>query len=156
MPRARKSKRQRAASKGRREAKAAPSAGRREIAGAKVLKRLPPHPEGLTARAIAEWVRLGRMSIRAGVLTEHDLALLELASRTVASVAELEGILAVEGLTIEGGTGPKAHPAGQMLDRARALSHRMLADLGLTPPARERLSIEPADQVSRPGEDYFR
>lgn len=117
---------------------------RRQLNHAPVLAAVPPPPEGLSERAAATWVRLGRLSIAAGVLTELDVELLELAARTVANVAELEEILAREGLTTDAGSGgKKAHPACAMLDRARAHAHRFLTDLGLTPPARERLSIEP-------------
>lgn len=108
------------------------------------LTRLPAAPRALSADARTAWARFGRQAIALGSLSEFDLGLLELLARTWASTLELERQLASDGLIVVSDSGArKAHPALQALDRARALAHRMLGDLGLSPPGRERISIRP-------------
>jgi P27 family predicted phage terminase small subunit len=113
----------------------------RRVGGVQVLTRLPQPPAGLSESASEAWFRCGRLAIELGTLTRFDVALLELLARTLGSVADLEKLLANEGLIV--GAASKAHPACALLERSRAQAHRMLADLGLTPPSRERLSIDP-------------
>lgn len=115
----------------------------RHVGGVQVLSRLPPPPAGLSESAADAWSRCGRLAIELGTLTRYDVALLELLARTLGSVADLEQLLAAEGLIV--GTASKAHPAANLLERSRAQAHRMLSDLGLTPPSREKLSIQPQD-----------
>jgi P27 family predicted phage terminase small subunit len=122
----------------------------RRVGGVSVLSRLPKPPDGLSDAANAAWSQCGRLAIELGTLTRFDVPLLELASRTLGSVSELEQLLRVEGMIVASGEVRKAHPAAAMLERSRAQAHRLLADLGLTPPSRESLSIEPQhEQHSR-------
>lgn len=116
------------------------------LVGTKVdsLAKLPAAPRALSNDAKDAWARFGKQAIALGSLSEFDLGLLELLSRTWASTLELERQLANDGLIVVSDSGArKAHPALQALDRARALAHRMLGDLGLSPPGRERISIRP-------------
>jgi P27 family predicted phage terminase small subunit len=111
---------------------------------AAALTRLPAAPKTLTPTAREAWTRFGRSAMKLNTLTQFDLGLLELLSRTWASTLELERQLDRDGLVLESDSGAKkAHPALQALDRARALAHRMLGDLGLSPPGRERISVLP-------------
>lgn len=115
----------------------------RRIDAGKALRRLPAPPDGLPPEAAAAWRRFGSLAIGLGTLTAADVALLELLARTWASAVELEQVLARDGLILTSGEVQKAHPAIAALDRSRNLAHRLLADLGLSPPGRERISITP-------------
>lgn len=105
------------------------------------LAELPAAPAALSKHARAAWERFGGQALSLGTLTDFDLGLLELLARTWASTVELEDVLRRDGPIITSGEVRKAHPALQALDRARALAHRLLGDLGLTPPGRERVSL---------------
>lgn len=119
------------------------------------LTRLPQAPPTLAPDARESWRSFGRQAIQLGTLTEFDLGMLELLSRTWSSVLELERQLAADGLVIVSDSGAKkAHPALQALDRARALAHRLLGDLGLSPPGRERISIPPPTERDNPFDQF--
>jgi P27 family predicted phage terminase small subunit len=127
------------------------------------LEKLPKPPESLSNDAKAAWKEFGDLAISLGTLSHFDTGLLELLARTWASCVELEALLAQDGLVLVSGSVRKAHPGLQALDRARALAHRLLGDLGLTPPSRERVSINPnrGERKPKPWEDdpagkYFR
>ncbi|MEY4760794.1 MAG: hypothetical protein RLZZ200_650 [Pseudomonadota bacterium] len=114
------------------------------------LQALPAPPKGLSAHALHAWEQSGTLAVQLGTLTPFDIPLLELTARTLGSVSELELLLRAEGMTVDGGSGgKKAHPGLAALDRARALSARLLSEFGLTPPSRERLSFE-APKVGNP------
>jgi P27 family predicted phage terminase small subunit len=113
------------------------------VAAPDLLRRLPAPPPELNVSAREAWTRFGKLSLRIGVLTAQDLPLLALLARTWAGVTSLEAQLERDGLVIASGDVKKAHPGLQALDRARALAHRMLADLGLTPVGREKISVQP-------------
>lgn len=115
----------------------------RRIDPDKALRRMPAPPDGLPPEATAAWHRFGSLAIGLGTLTAADVALLELLARTWASAVELEQVLARDGLILTSGEVQKAHPAIAALDRSRNLAHRLLTDLGLSPPGRERISIAP-------------
>lgn len=108
------------------------------------LAALPPAPPGLPSAAAAAWLRFGRLACDLGTLTPADLPLLELLARTWASATDLEHQLAADGPVLESESGAKkAHPALAALNQTRALAHRLLADFGLSPPGRERISLPP-------------
>lgn len=105
------------------------------------VETLPEPPETLSGDGVAAWCRFGAMAIELGTLTRNDIGLLELLARAWSSCIELEALLRRDGLILVSGEVQKAHPAIAALDRSRALAHRLLADLGLTPPGREKISF---------------
>lgn len=112
---------------------------------ANALDAVPAPPAHLSAGAAAAWSRFAALACAIRTLTPADLPLLELLSRTWSSIDDLERQLAADGLVIESETGArKAHPGLAALDRARALAHRLLGDLGLSPPGRERITMRPS------------
>ena len=109
------------------------------------LAAAPSAPAHLSSAAATAWQRFAALACAIGTLTPADLPLLELLARTWASIDDLERQLAADGLVIESETGArKAHPGLAALDRARALAHRLLGDLGLSPPGRERITMRPS------------
>jgi P27 family predicted phage terminase small subunit len=122
--------------------------------GLEPLQRLPIAPNGLSEPAKTAWRDAGRRAIALGTLTESDIPLLELLSRTLGSVAELEKNLARDGVLIDTGLVKKANPALQAVDRARALAHRLLGEFGLTPTSRERISIDPDHGKPNPFSEF--
>lgn len=116
------------------------------------LTALPAAPATLSAAARSAWDRFGAMAIDVGAVTINDMALLELLARTWADCEGFEQLLAVDGLIVQSGAVRKAHPAIGALAQSRALAHRLLGDLGLTPPSRERITVPPA---ADPGSKYL-
>lgn len=115
------------------------------------LAELPPAPRALSAHARDAWRTFGGQALELGTLSKFDCGLLELLARTWASTVELEQQLSRDGLVLESESGAKkAHPGLQALDRARALAHRLLGDLGLTPPGRERVSLPAPTPAGNP------
>jgi P27 family predicted phage terminase small subunit len=117
--------------------------------GVPPLKRAPVAPKGLSTHAKAAWNEVSALAVRLGTLTAYDVPLLDLAARTLGSVAELEELLRKDGMVIESGSVRKAHPAMALLERSRAQAFRLLESLGLSPSARERISLAPPRKASR-------
>ena len=114
----------------------------RRLNGADVLKSLPPAPDHLPQNARECWERLGQLAILAGTVTRFDVELLALAAKTAATCSDLERQITSQGSLIESRGAVKANPACAALDRNRILLLKLLDALGLSPAARERLSIE--------------
>ena len=74
----------------------------KRLPGEDTLTELPTPPPDLAPLAAAAWLRLGRLSIDAGILTRFDTELLALAARTAATCEELESQLAADGPLILG------------------------------------------------------
>lgn len=116
-------------------------ADRLHVSHVEPLSRLPAAPKHLSADAVSAWKSFGARAIELGTLSRFDVGLLELLSRTWASVGQLEDRLQADGLILESGDTRKAHPALAALSRERSLAHKLLSDFGLAPSGRERLSI---------------
>jgi P27 family predicted phage terminase small subunit len=58
---------------------------------------------------------------------------------------QAQRILAKEGLTYMGATGPKRHPACGILSEAQTALHQVAAELSLTPVSRSRLAMRDDD-----------
>jgi P27 family predicted phage terminase small subunit len=109
-----------------------------------LLSKLPTAPRDFDEVAKRCWDDFGNKAIRVGTLSEFDLGVLELLCRTWGSTVKLDKILERDGYVIKSGSGArKAHPALAALDRARGQAAKLLADLGLSAPGRERISIDP-------------
>lgn len=116
------------------------------------LRRMPPAPATLSDSAKTAWRAFGKSAMNLGTLSAHDIALLELLARTWADCLALEAVLSADGLIVESRGARKAHPALQALAQARGLAHKLLGDFGLSPPGRERISIDPRSDSRRPWE----
>lgn len=105
--------------------------------------------------AIDHWREVGALAVRIGTLTEYDVPLLALLSRTLATVDELEESIRRDGAIIASGETRKSHPALAAADRARLLAHRLLGEFGLAPLSREKLSLDPPKDDSSNEFDVF-
>jgi P27 family predicted phage terminase small subunit len=115
----------------------------RNIHGVPGLRSVPRVPQDLPEGARTHWARVGKLAVSLGTLSEYDIPLLTLLSRTLASIDDLEAAVSRDGAIIESGDVRKAHPALAAADRSRLLAHRLLGELGLTPLSREKLSLDP-------------
>lgn len=120
----------------------------REKAGSsKRLSSTPPAPGHLTERARDEWERLAPIAHDNGYLGRSDLRAFELLTEALATESEMRETIQREGITIMGGTGPKAHPALKAMETARNQATRLLIEFGLTP--RARGSVDPVPEESK-------
>ncbi len=104
-----------------------------------------PRPRWLRGEARREWNRLAPQLARAGVLTEMDRSALIGLCEMWARWREAEGILDKEGLIRDGRRHPASTIAAKCYDQWRA----MLAEFGLTPSSRSRVSAVPVAQPKK-------
>lgn len=114
----------------------------RTVAGSHPVNKLPAPPKWLSKDAKAEWKRVGPILIE----ERRTLTLADLASFTnyccaVGEVAEASRIIASEGMTYSGQSGPKKHPAISIRTNAMTQARLLAAELGLTPVSRSRPSV---------------
>ena len=114
------------------------------------LKVAPSAPTGLSPGAKLEWRPLAKACVQIGVLTGADLRALGLLCECLATESELSALLRAEGVTIEGGSGRKAHPAVKLLESTRNQAARMLESFGLTPRGRQGVDVRPASAQQNP------
>ena len=120
--------------KGRKPATIAP--------GTHPLTTAPRVPAWLSAPAKAEWRRVAPILVERGAITEADLGILATCCEAFGTIVETRRILARDGLVI---TSPSAmlkqHPALGSQNAAMATHRQLCAELGLTPFARSRASM---------------
>jgi hypothetical protein len=87
----------------------------------------PRPPKGLSPEARKFW----RAVTGAYVLEPHHLSLLEEAVRTLDVVRDAEAAILRDGSYVTGRWGPRAHPAGAVRDRSRALYARLIREIGI-------------------------
>ncbi|MDP9299727.1 MAG: phage terminase small subunit P27 family [Actinomycetota bacterium] len=94
------------------------------------------------ARRIARdfWRRVVSILDPQGIVSELDFAALERASVLWARIDEAERICSREGLTRVTERGVARHPATTVANQSTEKLLRLLADLGMTPAARDRLN----------------
>jgi P27 family predicted phage terminase small subunit len=101
------------------------------------VRRSPPAPKRLSARAAAEWKALAPICILLRTLTTADLRALEMLCNLLAAEAECREVLARDGMTVGTGAGGlKPHPAVRMAEAAGAQAAALLQQFGLTPRSR--------------------
>jgi len=93
--------------------------------------RLPRAPQGLSGRSQSLW----RATNRDYVLAQHELALLAEALKSLDRAEQARGMVDVEGITVLGRSGPRAHPAVAVERDARTLAARLFRELSLDPAA---------------------
>lgn len=112
------------------------------IADEPLPEGVPEPPEWLSADARAEWVRvLPVLYTERRTITATDLAIFANYCTAIGQVAEANRILADEGLTFTGPSGPKRHPAIAIRSDGMTQARQMAAELGLTPASRGRPAI---------------
>jgi P27 family predicted phage terminase small subunit len=105
---------------------------------------LPQCPAHLSKLAKAEWKRLAPQLHELGLLTALDRPALALYCQSWARWVEAEQQLAADGLTVPSRGGVlKANPWVAIVARAQQDMHRLAAEFGMTPLARQRVKVEP-------------
>ncbi|OQC42290.1 MAG: Phage terminase, small subunit [Acidobacteria bacterium ADurb.Bin051] len=112
----------------------------------------PAPPKGLRKDAAAQWRKLAPILARLRVLTEADLAALELTCNAWADYAEAAAFVKAEGAwyrttTDTGGELVRANPA--LTERADAWRRFRLGlvEFGLTPASRSKVAALPAEEA---------
>jgi P27 family predicted phage terminase small subunit len=125
-------------------------------------KRVIPSPPGhLSARAMLAWGSLSAQLDRSRVLTELDGLALEQLVENYAEILELRADVAANGRfqTVETKSGDKMErmrPAANLLADAERRFRAMMAEFGLTPSSRTRVTATPDDaSTSDPAASYF-
>lgn len=112
---------------------------------------VPEPPEWLTQDARAEWLRvLPVLLVERRTITTTDLSIFANYCTAIGQVAEANRILEKEGLTFNGPSGPKRHPAIAIRSDGMTQARQMAAELGLTPASRGRPAIKNGG-----GDDFF-
>lgn len=112
------------------------------VAGSHPVNKLPAPPKWLSKDAKAEWKRIAPIIIdERKTLTLADLAGFANYCCAVGEVSEASRIIAAEGMTYTGQSGPKKHPAVSIRTNAMTQARLLAAELGLSPVSRSRPSI---------------
>ena len=116
------------------------------------LARLPTAPAFLSPVAKAEWRRMGRLLLDAGLLTNLDTVALALYCSAHAHYVEAEAMLQEHGSTTHGQRGGIVQsPYVAIANQAMAQMQRLLGEFGMTPAARSRIPKEqPPERHPRP------
>jgi P27 family predicted phage terminase small subunit len=124
---------------------------------AAVLEALPM-PEGLTEREQAGWAELATVVAPMRVVTPSDLPAFRQLVTTWAQAEWARETVNVEGQTYsvdtQSGTVIRKHPAVEILLSAKKQLSSDLAQFGLTPAARQRVSVL-AEEKEKDGLDEF-
>lgn len=111
------------------------------------LAAIPPRPRGLSAEGRRHWDRLARQLRPLQVVTLADGAALELLAEALGEWERASALVAKEGAvyraTTKSGTVLLAHPAAKQAADAWRRAQRMLAEFGLSPSSRTRVSAIP-------------
>ncbi|MGA8028357.1 MAG: phage terminase small subunit P27 family [Bryobacteraceae bacterium] len=106
---------------------------------------IPECPDHLTSEAKSEWCRIAGQLHEIGILTTLDRTALAVYCQTWARWTEAELRIQEQGLLVKSPNGyeiqnPYLPIANKALEQLKAF----LAELGMTPTARTRLSVQPA------------
>ena len=106
-------------------------------------KVLPPCPKWLTGEARAEWKRITPVLYELGILTEIDLSALEKYCMAHKRWRQAETTIDKEKRlsTISGNGSPCALPEVAISQKYLKIMQSYLADFGMNPSARSRLSV---------------
>lgn len=126
----------------------------------KPARGVPKCPAHLTARAKAAWKRIGPELQKMGVLTLADGPALEMLCDAYAQYREADDCVQAEGLTYdtvsELGTMVRARPEVAMRADAWRRVRAMLAEFGLTPSSRSRVSAAKPEEERDPFEELLK
>ncbi len=112
---------------------------------------LPRCPAHLRGEARREWVRMGRLLLAHGLVTELDKAALALYCQAWGRWVEAEEQIAKFGVVIKGSDGyPVRSPYLPVATKAMEQMTRLLVEFGMTPSARSRVELQPKRERERP------
>lgn len=112
------------------------------MSGTGTVDAVPKPPAWLSKDAKAEWRRVAPIIITdRKTLTLADLASFASYCCAVGEIMEASRIISREGMTYQGNSGPKKHPAVSIRTNAMTQARLFAAELGLTPVSRSRPSI---------------
>ena len=118
---------------------------------------LPVAPDHLDAQAADEYYRTGKLLADCRVLTQADKAALACYAAAWSRLIEAETKLRETGLIVKSPSGfPCISPYLSIVNRAAEEIRKWSGELGLTPSARSKLKITPAETPSGDGEKYFK
>jgi P27 family predicted phage terminase small subunit len=102
---------------------------------------IPNPPAWLSKEAKAEWRRIMPLLIERRILTEADMGSVENYCLAIGQIRAAERTIRQEGMTVQGASGLRAHPALKIQSQALTHSRQLAAELGLTPVSRSRPAI---------------
>lgn len=114
---------------------------------------IPSPPEHMSARAMAAWGALSTRLDRLGLLTELDALALEQLCENYGEILELRADIVANGrfqtvTTQSGDAMERVRPAATLLSDAERRFRAMMAEFGLTPSARSRVTPTTDDDRS--------
>jgi P27 family predicted phage terminase small subunit len=113
---------------------------------------VPEPPEWMSEDARGVWVRVLPILLNdRRTITVTDLEIFANYCVAIGQVAEANRILEKEGLTFNGPSGPKRHPAIAIRSDGMTQARQMAAELGLTPASRGRPAIKNGADDDGPG-----
>ena len=121
----------------------APSKKKRRAVTVLASSALPPPPAEMSASASREWKRIGPRAVALGMVADLDAVVFGLYCTSVGDAMDVRQSWVLEGspLTVERPSGPRPHPALQLLRELGADAARYANMLGLSPRARRGLAI---------------
>ena len=106
--------------------------------------KVPRVPQHLDKTAKAEWSRIVKQLKTLGLISSIDRAALAAYCQAYSRWSQAEESLAKAGLLVKTVNGNVVqNPLVGIANRSMELMHRFLAEFGMTPSSRSRLSIEP-------------
>lgn len=109
---------------------------------------IPPMPETISSDAVAkkQWGKVCDLLGKMGILSKSDVYLIESFCLAYSGHFQALELVKSEGLIVNG----KRHPALIELHKCRDQKIKLLAEMGLTPSSRTRLSATQEDETEDP------
>ena len=108
------------------------------------LTEAPEPPDTLSNGARVEWQSLAPVLVELGTICRGDLRAFEQLCETLSTANALQAVIAAEGILLKMGNGSyKTNPAQKSLETARNQAARLYTEFGLTPKARNYVSVAP-------------
>lgn len=105
---------------------------------------IPTCPSHLNATAKREWTRVSRELLACGLLTSVDRAALSCYCVAWSRLVEAEKKIAATGLIVQSPAGyPIVNPYVGIVNRQMDIIHKFIAEFGLSPASRARISVNP-------------
>jgi P27 family predicted phage terminase small subunit len=121
--------------------------------------KLPKKPEGLSPIAAKAWDDVIEILIDMRVLDKADGTTVELLCQARADWMEARRAIELDGPYYDSGDGTKKilrpHPMLGVRSDASKRMLTLLAELGMTPASRSKVSAAPSDEPDDPAEAYF-
>lgn len=135
-------------------------ADRRNEAAPKPGRGRPSAPAHLSAVGREMWGYVVKLTDDAGVLTEMDALAVEQLVEAYADWRQARDVVEIEGTHYEsenasGGKMIRAHPAVAMRSDAARRFQSLMAEFGLTPASRSKVSVKGDDGEADPAAAYF-